>query len=294
MELSTYVPPKGRNDDAPCRPFSQSVEFCRITLIMASWAQPGSARARYRNAGRARAARGRKGVAPPGVDAGNLNYRVYSFYSFSLWSIHRPFGGEEHSSRGNVMSAFRFTQIVGLAATMGLAACLPETAHANLVTNGGFETGDLDGWEVTGNTSFTGVSDGVSHSGDFAAVLGPVGSLGFLSQEIATIPGQAYAVSLWLQNFDGGTNSFTASFDNEVVVPQITDADAFDYTFYSSNIIATAAFTNLIIGGYRNDPSIWIVDDIDVSAVPLPAALPLLASGLLGLGAVGWRRRQIA
>jgi hypothetical protein len=192
------------------------------------------------------------------------------------------------------MSAFRFTQIVGLAATMGLAACLPETAHANLVTNGGFETGDLDGWEVTGNTSFTGVSDGVSHSGDFAAVLGPVGSLGFLSQEIATIPGQAYAVSLWLQNFDGGTNSFTASFDNEVFVPQITDADAFDYTFYSSNIIATAAFTNLIIGGYRNDPSIWIVDDIDVSAVPLPAALPLLASGLLGLGAVGWRRRQIA
>ena len=34
--------------------------------------------------------------------------------------------------------------------------------------------------------------------------------------------------------------------------------------------------------------------DVVVSAVPVPAALPLLLSGLIGLGAIGWRRRKAA
>jgi hypothetical protein len=33
--------------------------------------------------------------------------------------------------------------------------------------------------------------------------------------------------------------------------------------------------------------------DVAVSTVPLPPALLLLGSGLLGLGAVGWRRRKV-
>ena len=32
----------------------------------------------------------------------------------------------------------------------------------------------------------------------------------------------------------------------------------------------------------------------EVSPVPVPAALPLLLSGLLGLGAMGWRKRKTA
>ena len=31
-----------------------------------------------------------------------------------------------------------------------------------------------------------------------------------------------------------------------------------------------------------------------IGTVPVPAALPLLLSGLLGLGVVGWRRRKAA
>jgi hypothetical protein len=31
-----------------------------------------------------------------------------------------------------------------------------------------------------------------------------------------------------------------------------------------------------------------------VSAVPLPAALPLFATGLVGLGLLGWRRKKTA
>ena len=195
------------------------------------------------------------------------------------------------------METSRFAQIVGLAATMGLAVCLPEAAHANLVTNGGFETGDLTGWTQSGNRSLTGVTvDPVLvHSGTWGARLGPPFTEGFLTQDIATEAGQTYNVSLWLRNPGGTPNSFTASFGvgaGSTVVPQLTNAVAFPYTFHSASILATAAVTTLTIGGFRHDPSFWGLDDVDVSLVPLPAALPLLASGLLGLGAVGWRRRK--
>jgi hypothetical protein len=36
------------------------------------------------------------------------------------------------------------------------------------------------------------------------------------------------------------------------------------------------------------------VSDVDSSVVPLPAALPLFASGLVGLGLLGWRRKRKA
>src|SRR5262249_25131594 len=54
-------------------------------------------------------------------------------------------------------------------------------AAGNLV-NGGFETGDFTGWDLSGNTGFTGVSAINPHSGTYAAFLGPIGSLGFLCQ----------------------------------------------------------------------------------------------------------------
>ena len=37
-----------------------------------------------------------------------------------------------------------------------------------------------------------------------------------------------------------------------------------------------------------------ITTSSSVSAVPLPAALPLFASGLVGLGLLGWRRKRKA
>ena len=41
-------------------------------------------------------------------------------------------------------------------------------------------------------------------------------------------------------------------------------------------------------------PMYYSLDDAFVSNVPIPAALPLLLSGLLGLGAIGWRKRRNA
>jgi len=44
-------------------------------------------------------------------------------------------------------------------------------AKANLITNGGFETEDFTGWNVTGHASVEGDFVGAPHSGNFQAIV---------------------------------------------------------------------------------------------------------------------------
>ena len=66
-----------------------------------------------------------------------------------------------------------------------LSFALP--ASANLVVNGGFETGNFSGWTQTGNTGFGGVEcpgAGFVEEGSCDAFFGPVGSVGGISQTV--------------------------------------------------------------------------------------------------------------
>src|SRR5262245_1660590 len=65
---------------------------------------------------------------------------------------------------------------------------------ANLIQNPGFETGDLTGWSGS-HVAVVGTQFGISpHSGNFQEVnLLP---LAFLSQTLATTPGQSYTIDL--------------------------------------------------------------------------------------------------
>ena len=161
-------------------------------------------------------------------------------------------------------------------------------AQANLVTNPGFETGDFTGWAQSGNLGFTGV-DGSPHSGTFAAFLGPVGSLGFLSQSLVTTPGTGYDLRFFLQT-DGGVPSEFQVFWNGALILDKTNPPASGYAETALlNLLATGSSTPLQFG-FRDDPGFLFLDDVAVTPTPEPATVVLFATAMVGVGLRGWRR----
>ncbi len=166
---------------------------------------------------------------------------------------------------------------------------------ANLIVNGGFETGDFTGWSLSGNTLFTGVSDANPNSGTYAAVLGPVGSDGYMltATPFVTIPGDTYNIDFWLYSGGGTPNDFAALyFGGSPTIPfSQTNIPSQPYTHEHFVVTATSTFGFLEFR-FRNDPSFFWLDDVSVTStrVPEPGMLVLLGSGLLGLGFLGRKR----
>ena len=166
----------------------------------------------------------------------------------------------------------------------------PSTSQAaNLVQNGGFEIGDFTGWTQSGNTGYTSVQSSFPLSGTFSAFFGPIGSDGFISQALATTTGQSYTVSFWLANFIPGTieepNGFHLYWGGSEIFSLLNAPNLGGYTQYSFVAQATSSSTTLSMG-FRNDLDYFILDDVDVSPVPIPGALVLFGSGLVGLAGI--------
>ena len=149
-----------------------------------------------------------------------------------------------------------------------------------LILNGGFETGDFTSWNLSGNTTNTYVSGSPTfvHSGNYAARLGPVGSLGYLSETVPTVPGEPYVLSFWLENPDGGLpNEFSVSWNGNIIYDQ-TNLPAFTWTNLQFAVQATGS-SSVVQFGARNDPQYFDLDDVSLTGTPLPAFQLLSASG---------------
>ena len=212
----------------------------------------------------------------------------------------------------SVVFAFVASALI-LACRPALAATsICDAVAGNLIANCGFEgsftTTSIGatipaGW--TANSGYT--------STDFnQVVLGPVNSglqalqignfefqaVPSLSQTFSDTSGQHYNGSLFLNN--GGHGNFDVGAFFQVLINGLVVASA-DVTWPATYTALTFGFTGtgsdtLTIQGNLNFVE-WFVDDVSVvsgtlSAVPLPAALPLFASGLVGLGLLGWRRKK--
>ena len=62
---------------------------------------------------------------------------------------------------------------------------------------------------------------------------------------------------------------------------------------FSGGTAGTSSFTNCVLPGTVNC-SVSRIGDTTFTATPLPAALPLFATGIGGLGLLGWRRKRKA
>ena len=206
---------------------------------------------------------------------------------------------------------------------------LPHQAHANQLTNGDFENPNLGtfgfqfdttvipGWTVINTVDLT--TTGCcfpAFSGHQAVDLVGTLSTGGLTQSFATTPGQTYDLTFAYSHnytasfFPGGPFITSASasvsvvdnLNNSLLSNTVTHTNANplpDYTLFSQTFVADTALTTLTInnltGGFNG--GIYL-DDVSVdpvnAVVPLPAALPLFATGLGALALLGWRRKRKA
>lgn len=157
-------------------------------------------------------------------------------------------------------------------------------AQAELVTNGGFETGDFSGWTQHGDTGATSVWLSNSHGGSYNAYFGPVNSFGGIYQVLSANPGDQLHLSFWLLSENGGTpNQMFVELDGQTVV-SLVDYTNTGWVEYTADVTVANANPELRFSFY-NPPDYFDLDDVSVT-VPEPGM-----AGLLALGALMLRRR---
>jgi len=150
----------------------------------------------------------------------------------------------------------------------------------NLVTNGGFETGDSSGWEVS--TSNIMVTPYWPNSGNYALEF----ATGSLSQTILTTPGVTYQLSYHLITA-GGFNGVKTNV-NGVTVMDISHDGSSPYLPFSAVFTATQELTDIEFISEQQYGA--HIDDISAAPVPEPSTLLLLGIGLIGFS---YLRRKI-
>jgi hypothetical protein len=214
-----------------------------------------------------------------------------------------------------------------LVASAAVALLAPVSAHANLITNGSFESPNIgqawymeygsnigqpnyggptiDGWTINANTNVDIVSALGAPGGAPAAAgnqyldLVGTGSTGGISETFSTVAGQTYNLGFDFGNNPWSTstasalitvslNGLTANVTHNTSTMNNIDWTPFGMTFVGNGGQMTLSFLNTVGG---NSGGV-LLDAINVDPTPLPAALPLFAGGLAMIGLIGRKRRK--
>jgi hypothetical protein len=213
-----------------------------------------------------------------------------------------------------------------LIATFGLvpdrsqaATSLCDGIAGNLVSNCGFEGGVYSS-TIGGNTNpnvpnswtanaafdlepgFNNVNSSDPNSGTYKLQIGndDFQSTPSVSQTLTDVSSTTYNGAIWI-NYDEDTDpgAIFQVLVNGTAVLTLNGpgpyGNGLTYAEYLFSFVGTGSDALTIQA--LTDPGEWSVDDVSVtaapvSATPLPAALPLFATGLGAMGLFGWRRKR--
>lgn len=171
--------------------------------------------------------------------------------------------------------------------------CAPMLAKANLITNGGFETGNLSGWSCTGADLCQATNFGAVIFGAYTLVGYDKNGFATLSQTFATMAGQTYDFSFWSR----GTIPWPSDILRYQIGtgPIVVTPETLLFT-QTTDTFTAAGGTTQINFYFENEPSggtgEWYIDNVSVTAaVPEPISIALLGLGLIGLS-LGRRIRK--
>jgi len=189
-------------------------------------------------------------------------------------------------------------------AVLALLSGWPGQAKADLIVNGGFETGDFTGWTETGNTTWVRVEpyapypSGVTptidpHTGNYFATLSNYSyqGLGGITQTVTTTPGQTYLLSYWYDMNYPGNDEFKVTLDGTTLSDLVNIAPQ-TWTNYTFVVTGTGSDT-VAFSGYQD--SGWNgLDDVSLSPPSLSAPEPssLAVTGISVVGMMIYMRRR--
>lgn len=194
-----------------------------------------------------------------------------------------------------------FTAAASIALTGPAAAATVFSDNFNSETQG--TNGSLSNWNVSNGTIDvigTGFFNFYPGNGNYLDLDGSNNNAGRIETKLplAFTIGQTYTLSFNYGRNGGSFESMTfgvtgGNLSELFTLPQ---GGTVPFSSFSIDFVATSASGNLFFDHAGGDQQGIVLDNVlltsvDTAVVPVPAALPLMLTGLIGLGAIARRRR---